>query len=678
MPSTVPALGVGLDTGGTFTDIVLWDLADRRVLRKAKTPTTHGDYAVCIRRAFAALALQPAERAALGRVALSTTLATNAVAEGRIQPAAMVLEPGDIAVPSGLHPQLVTLKSQIGFDAVEVVPVSRDEVLTKVAPLAGQVESFAVSGYASTRDPAHERQIRDILREAFGKPVVLGSQLTHRLNFMERARAAVLNAGLLPVIMEWLAAVKGILQGLAITCPLYIVKGDGSLMTEAEALGQPVHTLFSGPAASLCGGGELVPGPDGGPARQAIVVDVGGTTTDMGRIVEGAGVLRQGGLRINNRSIAVDGLEMATFGLGGDSRLRLVGEQRYRFQSERALPFCRVREAWPKFSLDALEAELEGQWHFGDMDLLELIALDQERPPLPAGSHLPPLQEALLNLLREGPLRLRRLALETGEEHIAREVEVLLRRRQVLRVALTPTDVYAAGGEIDAFSRADAEHALRLYARMLDETPADLRHRLRDTLRRQALSTLAALLLQLDPPPPLDGPLMEHLVTLLDGGENHTPALRLMPGVPVVLVGAGAPMLFRETATALLPPADMPTTPPLVVPEHGDVANAVGAIASHFTLRETVTVEPLRYGRVELFDHEGKQEFDSLADGLAHAHRTVRQRLEERADALGLGEVHLDVREELMEQYADFSARTRKELVIARVHGIVTGMPVRG
>ncbi|MCH8887725.1 MAG: hydantoinase/oxoprolinase family protein, partial [SAR324 cluster bacterium] len=151
-----PALGIGIDTGGTFTDIVLFDLAAQRILRKAKTPTTHGNFSICIGEAFRAVALAAGESQALRRVCLSTTLATNAVAENRIHPTGMILEPGDIRIPQDLHPRLVLLRSQIDFDCVEVVPVSRDEVLEKSEPMAGQVESFAVSGYASTRDPRHE------------------------------------------------------------------------------------------------------------------------------------------------------------------------------------------------------------------------------------------------------------------------------------------------------------------------------------------------------------------------------------------------------------------------------------------------------------------------------------------------------------------------------------------
>ena len=661
-----PSLGIGVDTGGTFTDIVLFDLSARRILRKAKTPTTHGDYTVCIGQAFQALNLAPAESAALRRVALSTTLATNTVAEERIHPAALVIEAADVRIPPDFHPWLAALGSRIGFDAVEVVPVSEREVLEKTRPLAGAVDSFAISGYASTRNPGHEQRIAALLRRAYGKPVVLGSELTHQLDFLQRARAAALNAGLLPVILEWLRAVKATLADLRIACPLYIVKGDGSLMDEKEALLRPVHTLFSGPAASLQGGLFL------SGAADAVVVDVGGTTTDIGWARGGRGRLRPGGVRINGRQIAVDGLDMATFGLAGDSRLRVAGSGEFRFENQRALPFCRAAQRYPGFTLAGLEAELADEWHFGDPELLELAGLDELRLGAGANGQTAPAltgpQALIVEALRRGPVRLKALRQAAGEQGFTGHVQELIRKRVAVRIALTPTDLFCAEGRLPVFSAADARHAIALYARMLDRTPADLHARLADTARRQASAVLASFLLDLEPPLEPEGPVMARLVDLLlapEGGPGT--ALDLDPRHPIVLVGAGAPVLYGRAPASLLRR--------MVTPPDGDVANALGAVTSRFLLRESVTVEPLRNGGVELYDHAGKQPYRGLAEALDEGRRRIEAALTARAQTLRLAHLRWDWREEVIEDYADFSQRTRKELVIARLEGTLTGMP---
>ncbi|MEE8396176.1 MAG: hydantoinase/oxoprolinase N-terminal domain-containing protein [bacterium] len=662
-----PPLGIGIDTGGTFTDIVLFDFGAGRVLRKAKTPTTHGDYTICIARAFDALALAGPETAALRRVCLSTTLATNTVAENRVHPTCLIVEPGDISVQPDIHPALVLLKSCIAFDTSEVVAVSEREVVEKVTPFAANVESFAVSGYASTRSPAHERQIAAILARAFGKPVVQGSELTHQLNFVQRARAAALNAGLLPVIVEWLGAVRAILAELGIGCPLYIVKGDGSLMEEREALMRPVQTLFSGPAASLSGGWFLSGRHD------AVVIDVGGTTTDIGRVSGGHGVLKKGGVRINQRDIAVDGLDLFTHGLGGDSRFRIGGLGHYTFENRRALPFCRAAEQFAAFSPAALEEELQGSWHFGDVALLDMVGLDALRVGGGSGAPLSVRESALARALEAGPLTLRRLERDSGVAHPLGLVEDLVRRRVLIRIGLTPTDLFCADGHIPAFSRADAGHAIALFARMLDREPEKFSHEAHRAVRRQTTGLLALALAAFDPPLDADDPTLGRLVAMLlaepGGGEKGggEPALALEPGRPLVLVGAAARLMFGDVPG--------PLGGRLVNPEHGDVANAVGAVVSRFVLRETATVEPLRYGRVEVFDHESRAEFDSVAAGFAHARAQLEARLTARAGELGLGEVELNWNEEVLEEYADYSKRTRKQLVIARLEAILTGIP---
>jgi len=660
------SLGIGIDTGGTFTDIVLFNLAARRILRKAKTPTTHGDYSVCIGKAFGMLSLSTAERKALHRVALSTTLATNTVAEDRMHPIGLVIEGADVRIPSDFHPWLASLGSRIGFDAVEVVPVSEREVLEKTRPFADAVDGFAVSGYASTRNPEHEQRIATVLKRAYVKPVVLGSELTHQLNFLQRARAAALNAGLLPVILEWLDAVKATLAGEQIACPLYIVKGDGSLMEEQEALQRPVQTLFSGPSASLHGG-QFLSG-----AADAVVVDVGGTTTDIGWVHGGRGRLRPGGIRINGRQIAVDGLDMATYGLAGDSRLRLTGRDQFRFENQRALPFCRVVQRYPAFSFSAMERELADEWHFGDPELLELAALDQFRLGRGSNGQAAPTlsgpQALIVEELQQGPIRLKTLRQAVGGADFTEQLLDLIRNRVIVRIALTPTDLFCAEGRLVAFSQADARQAIALYARMLDRAPDDLQAQIAATVRRQANAVLASFLLDVEPPLDPDGPAIARLVDLMLASESGDgPAVALDAGHPIVLVGAGAPVLYGTAPECL--------RRRMVTPDDGDVANAVGAITSSFLLRESVTVEPLRNGGVELYDHAGKSVFAEIAEALAEGRRRIESALSSRAKALRLADMRWNWREEIIEDYADYSKRTRKDLVIARLEGVLTGMP---
>jgi N-methylhydantoinase A/oxoprolinase/acetone carboxylase beta subunit len=434
-----------------------------------------------------------------------------------------------------------------------------------------------------------------------------------------------------------------------------------------------VHTLFSGPAASVQGGVFL-----SGEA-EAVVVDVGGTTTDIGRVRGGRAPLKAGGILINGRQIAVDGLDIATFGLAGDSRLRRLGETRYRFVNERALPFCRARESYPSLSLRAVEAELADRWHFGDPELIELVALDALRVNRADVEALGPGQRWLVERLRSGPRRVRALSDEhaggsagaaagPGDPPLGDALHDLIRRRLAVHIALTPTDVYCARGQAPGFSADDAKAAVALYARMADREPGEFLAALHEVVRSQATGVLAGTLGGFDPPLEPEGAVMERLVALLLASPAGTePLLALDPRCAVVLAGAGAPVLYADAPESL--------RRRIVSPADGDVANALGAITTRFLLRESVTIEPLRQGGVELFDHHSKRHFSSLALALAYARAALEAKLQGRAAELKLTDTRLDVQVEIVEDYAEFSRRARKELVIARVAATLTGMP---
>jgi len=243
-----------------------------------------------------------------------------------------------------------------------------------------------------------------------------------------------------------------------------------------------------------------------------------------------------------------------------------------------------------------------------------------------------------------------------------------VRQRRLVRIALTPTDLFCAEGHAPAFSVEAARHAMALYARMLDTPTGVFETALRETLRRQAVMVLGTFLLD-HPELTATGEAMAHLTDLMLPGKNGDSGTRLAldPGCKVVLVGAGAPVLFQGLPSAM--------ERRLTAPLDGDVANAVGAITSEFLLRETVSIEPVKNGGVELFDHEGKTPFPTLEVAQERARSLVRSRLETRARTLGLAHTRIRLHEEVLEEYAEFSRRTRKELVIARVEGILNGMP---
>ncbi|MGB1682497.1 MAG: hydantoinase/oxoprolinase N-terminal domain-containing protein, partial [Acidimicrobiales bacterium] len=201
---------LGVDTGGTYTDAVVYDERARRIIAKAKAPTTHDDLAVGIGRAIdAALADAAVDPAGIEMVALSTTLATNALVEGTGRPACLVtigFEPG--ALDRG------GLRDAIGSDAVivvggghtshgeEVEPLDLDELAERIDEIADTVDGFAVTAQFSTRNAEHELAAAELIRARTGKPVTCSHVLSAALGGPRRGVTALLNARLIAMIDE--------------------------------------------------------------------------------------------------------------------------------------------------------------------------------------------------------------------------------------------------------------------------------------------------------------------------------------------------------------------------------------------------------------------------------------------------------------------------------------------
>ena len=256
-------LVIGLDTGGTYTDAALLDAAGGRVLATGKSLTTRDDLSIGLGEAIAKI-LKTFDGPAsdIGMVSLSTTLATNAVVEGvggrvglfMIGFDDKTLERADLARAIGQDPVAFIIG---GHSADGTQQDTFDSAtLTKVAAaMAADVSAFAVAAHFATRNPAHEIAARNILRNKTGLPVTCSHELSSALGGPRRALTAVLNARLINLLERLIAATETIMEQQGLTCPLMVVKGDGSLLESGFARTRPVETVLSGPAASLSGAG---------------------------------------------------------------------------------------------------------------------------------------------------------------------------------------------------------------------------------------------------------------------------------------------------------------------------------------------------------------------------------------------------------------------------------------
>ena len=319
MPS--PDLRLGVDVGGTNTDAVVLDVDDR-LLAKAKVPTTP-DVTKGIEGAIAGVAGQ-VDRGRITHAMFGTTHATNAVLQRRGLRRVGVLRLGGPAThairplfgwPSNLRDVIsageLIVDGGVEFDGRELMPLDHDAISRFGGEVAGRAEAIAITSVFAPVSDEHERTAEEIVRKVLGDvPVSLSSQIGS-LGLLERENATVLNASLIDVARGVTSAIAGALERHGLRPVTFFAQNDGTLMDLEFAIRFPVLTIGSGPANSIRGAAYLTGRTD------AIVVDVGGTSTDVGVLVRGFPRESSFGVEIGGIGTNFRMPDLVTIALGG-------------------------------------------------------------------------------------------------------------------------------------------------------------------------------------------------------------------------------------------------------------------------------------------------------------------------------------------------------------------------
>jgi N-methylhydantoinase A/oxoprolinase/acetone carboxylase beta subunit len=252
---------------------------------------------------------------------LSTTLTTNAVVQHKTPPVGMIVSSGP-----GIDPEFYRTSSHyfavggsIDHRGREVEPLDAGEIQQIVADLAKEgIRYVAVVGKFSVRNPCHELEISRILNNSFEK-VFMGHRVSGNLNFGRRVATAFLNASVYPLHREFYHAVRKSLHAIGLKIPLRLLKADGGNINFATSIEYPIQTIQSGPAASVMGAAAFVSEDE-----DTLVMDIGGTTTDMAVLIQGAPVLDPLGINLGAYKTLIRSLETLSIGLGGDSAVRVI------------------------------------------------------------------------------------------------------------------------------------------------------------------------------------------------------------------------------------------------------------------------------------------------------------------------------------------------------------------
>ncbi|MFP4197572.1 MAG: hydantoinase/oxoprolinase family protein, partial [Methanomassiliicoccales archaeon] len=430
-------LGLGVDTGGTYTDAAVVDLHTRKVVSRAKSPTTYNDLSIGLRGAIDGALEGEFDLDDIRLVGVSTTLATNSVLEGKGGKVGLIgigfkpkedwfLGEDRSAFISGGH----------NVSGGEASPLDMDEVAEAVDDVSPGMDAMVVSSLFSVYNQGHENRVKRLIKERIGLPVVAGHELTGELGIMERTVTAVLNARLIPILDTFLDDVTEALEHRGVHAPMMVFKGDGSLMNIFSAKDRPVETILSGPAASSMGGRILAGLED------CIVVDVGGTSTDIAFLDGGFPRIVPEGASIGQWRTRVRAVDMWTAALGGDSEVRTNPHGEMWLSSERVIPLCLAAERYPGL-LDRMREQSKARF---------LVSNTRKRPGLSDSE-----TEVLDFVEGNGPSTLEEVKSGVSVVLVDRYVQSLKHKNMLVGIGLTPTDVLRA---MDRYQEGDREASL--------------------------------------------------------------------------------------------------------------------------------------------------------------------------------------------------------------------------
>ena len=530
---------IGIDTGGTYTDAVLMDTRTLEVVHWAKEATTHHDLGIGVGRALESLLAGGISAGEVRRLAVSTTLATNAIVEGR---GARV---GLFVFGYVRHFKLpitanIFLKGGHTITGEEDEPLDIEGLVDTIQGLKDEVDSYAVCGAMAIKNPAHELVAQEALAVLDPKPVFCSHQVSDHPGMRARAATACLHAKLMPLMVGFLSSIQLSMLKVKLSCPVTIICGNGKGASLDQAVERAAITMASGPAATArfgCTAGEPT----------ALIVDVGGTTTDVCMVRESQPVLSEDGCVIGQWQTHVEAIDMYTAGGGGDSHVICSAKNSVALEITRVQPLAMTPNL--PDPADWLGCGLRSSLVLTAADLDDAAIADDE---------------VLRYLQQHGPANPETLAEQTSLSGVILEkrLERLVYLQQIRMVGFTPTDALHVLGILDIGSTEQAEAGARALAATLaldvDEFCRRVVAETEKTIETIILDYLGRKIWQDNQAAPF-----------LNRRDNELFSLKFSVKIPIIGIGAAARCFLPGVAKRLQ------TT--VSFPDHYEVGNAIGA-----------------------------------------------------------------------------------------------------
>jgi N-methylhydantoinase A/oxoprolinase/acetone carboxylase beta subunit len=534
-------------------------------------------------------------------------------------------------VGTGLY---IFIDGRHDLNGVEKIPLATAEVHRIAAELQGIVDAFAISSYAGPANSSHEARAAEIVSEISALPVVQAHHLSSELDSIRRATTASLNASLLSNLHELLDAVQEMLAKKGVHCPTMMVRGDGSIVGDQFARSRPVEMIHSGPATSAIGGQYLAG------INTALVIDVGGTTTDIALVDRGSVQLQENAATVGSFRTCVKTIKARSFGLGGDSLIAFDHRRNLSIGPDRVVPISRLCSLYPQIKHELL-GRLRQKQELLYSDQLEYWILRRE-PKRPVEIKIVGM---IIESLRKEPQSGRDLKKRVGPiaPFLIRELVDL---EIIDRSGLTPTDLLHVTGEFMPWDRESAEWVTKLAARNWDESAASFIQRVRKAMAHRIVAEIIQFLSEKPLSQPgywknnhsLDRWLYDESLFKQDAYLGCNIFLK----TPIVGIGAPAKSFLPQVADAL--------GTSVTFPEHYEVANAVGTVVGNVIIQHEGEVFPCVEGSAitGYFARAARmqQKFSGFDQAVAFAREMLTQQVASDIELAGAEPARVEFKEE--------------------------------
>jgi N-methylhydantoinase A/oxoprolinase/acetone carboxylase beta subunit len=436
---------IGIDTGGTYTDAVLIDPNSKTVIATAKEPTTHHHLALSTGKALTTLLEKSGiNKSDISRLALSTTLATNAVIERKgARVAAFII--GYVKHFKLPISATAFIKGGHDINGKEAEGLDIDSIVDTIQGLRNEVDAYAICSAMSMTNSNHELVTEKAISMLDPKPVFCSHRVSQHAGIRERAATAALHAKLMPLMQDFISGVQEAMNQNDLHCPMILITGNGDQVSLENATEQAGITVASGPACTAGFGASQ-------DTDFALVVDVGGTTTDIAMIENGEIVLSPDGCKIGEWETHMETVDMFTGGIGGDSHVLINNNGKIEIGPSRVIPLS-MAKGFPNCT-SWLGPELKSK-------CISLL------PGLKADTHNDPV---IYTLATNGPSTADSIRQQTGFSGVPLNIrlEQLSRSQKILETGFTPTDALHVLGLINIGDSSKAETGAKVLAALLN------------------------------------------------------------------------------------------------------------------------------------------------------------------------------------------------------------------